>query len=322
MSAPPAQLSPAELDAIRAAAVWYARLSSGVEDEADRRAWHSWHAADPLHQQAWQRIESVREQFGRVPGGIAAPALQGAAHSRRQVLRGVALLVSTGSLGWLGWRSELGQDLAADFRTGVGERRDFRLADGSALSLDTGSAVNLRFDGQRRLLELRHGRIMLSTAADPQRRPFMVDTPHGRVLALGTRFSVRTDDAGSEVAVLEKAVEVAPLHALSRLRLDAGQRVGFDAAGFGQPGDNDASVGAWQQGSLIAIDRPLGELLEELSRYRHGWLRCAPAVARMKISGAFPLDESDLALASLESAFPLDVVRRTRYWVTVEPRRG
>lgn len=316
----PNSLSPAELDAIRSAAQWYARLASGAENEHDRAEWSRWHAADPLHRQAWQRIESVREQVARVPGRIAAPALQASAHSRRQVLRGVVLLAGVGSLGALGWRSDLRQTWLADYRTAVGERRAVSLADGSSLLLNTATALDVRFDGEHRLLSLRRGEILVSTAVDGQQRPFFVDTPHGRVQALGTRFTVRTDEHGSEVAVLEKAVAVTPRGSNQSVRLEAGQRLGFDARASGVPRGNDASVGAWEQGSLIAIDRPLGEVLGELSRYRAGWLRCDPAVAGMRVSGAFPLDDTDLALAALESGFPLQVVRRTRYWVSVMPR--
>ncbi|MNH23072.1 fec operon regulator FecR [compost metagenome] len=82
---------------------------------------------------------------------------------------------------------------------------------------------------------------------------------------------------------------------------------------------NDASVGAWQQGSIIALDRPLAELLADLSRYRSGVLRCDPRIAQLKVSGAFPIDDTDRALAALESGFALRVTRFSRFWVNVSP---
>lgn len=314
------ELSSAERDAIRAAAQWYARLASGVEDERTRQDWQRWHAADPLHQQAWQRMEAVRSQMARVPGQLAAGSLQGASHSRRQVLRGFVLLASAGGLATLGWRSELGQSLAADYRTGVGERQRFTLDDGSALMLDTASAVDVRFDGNQRRLILRSGALWVQTAADARQRPFLVETPHGLVRALGTRFTVASQDGSSTVAVLEKAVEVSTRNAPTAIRLEAGQQLRFSAAGLGTPATSDASVAGWTQGSLLAVDRPLGELIEELGRYRNGWLRCDPRIAGLKVSGAFPLDDTDLALAALESGFPVRIVRRTGYWVTLVPR--
>lgn len=312
-------LSPAELQAISAAARWYARLHSGIATEADRTAWDDWLRADPAHQQAWQHMAAVGEQMASVPGTLAAPALRGVERSRRQVLRSVVLLASAGSLGWLGWRSEPSQNLLADFRTGVGERREFRLADGSSLLLNTDTSVNLRFDGRQRTLELLRGEILVSTAADPARRPFKVLTRHGQVLALGTRFIVRSQDRAGEVAVLEKAVEVSSAGGGSTVRLEAGQSLDFNARSVGAIRRNDASVGAWQQGSIIALNRPLAELLADISRYRHGVLRCDPRIAQLKISGAFPINNTDLALAALQSGFSLRITRYSRYWVNVSP---
>ncbi|MGF0238454.1 FecR domain-containing protein [Rhodococcus sp. IEGM1300] len=310
-------LSAVELKAISLAAQWYARLHSGVATDADHAAWNAWLVADPAHRHAWQRMTAVGEQMASVPGALASPALRGAQRSRRQVLRSVVVLASAGSLGGLGWRSETRQNLFADVRTAVGERREVRLADGSTLLLNTDTSVNLRFDGKQRVLELLWGEILVTTAVDPLQRPFKVMTRHGEVLALGTRFIVRSQNHGGEVAVLEKAVQVTSSGSGSQVRLEAGQRVDFNAHSSGPLRRNDASVGAWQQGSIIAIDRPLAELLADLSRYRSGVLRCDPRIANLKISGAFPVDDTDLALAALESGFSLRISRYSRYWVNV-----
>jgi transmembrane sensor len=310
-------LSPAELKAIGAAARWYARLRSDIATDADLAAWNDWLACDPDHRQAWQRMLDVGEQMASVPGSLAAPALRGADRSRRQVLRSVLVLVSAGSLGGLGWHSETSRKLFADFRTAVGERREFRLADGSALLLNTDTSVNLRFDGRHRVLDLLRGEIRVTTAVDPLQRPFKVLTRHAEVLALGTRFIVRCDEQGAGVAVIEKAVEVRSAGAGSTVRVEAGQSLDFDGRSLGVVRRNDASVGAWQQGSIIAINRPLAELLDDLSRYRPGVLRCDPRIAQLKVSGAFPIDDTDLALAALESGFALQVTRYSRYWVDV-----
>jgi transmembrane sensor len=63
---------------------------------------------------------------------------------------------------------------------------------------------------------------------------------------------------------------------------------------------------------------PLGEWVAELGRYRRGVLRCDPAVAGLRVSGAFPLDDTDRALQLLADTFPVRHVWRTRYWVSVE----
>jgi transmembrane sensor len=185
------------------------------------------------------------------------------------------------------------------------------------LLLNTDTSVNLRFDGRQRVLELLSGEILVTTAVDPLQRPFKVLTRHGEVLALGTRFIVRSQELGGEVSVLEKAVQVSPALGGAMIRVEAGQSVAFNGRSAGALRRNDASVGAWQQGSIIAIDRPLSELLADISRYRSGVLRCDPRIAQLKVSGAFPIDNTDRALAALESGLSLRVTQYSRYWVNV-----
>ncbi|MCJ1882351.1 FecR domain-containing protein [Pseudomonas nitroreducens] len=313
-------LIPNERQAISEAARWYARLANESTAASDQQAWQRWLAADPINQRAWQRIESVNRQMARVPGRLAAATLASTGPSRRQVLRSVVVLASLGGLATLGWRSDTRQRFTAGYKTAVGERRTFTLADGSQMLLNTDSAVDVRFDANQRLIILRVGEVLVSTASDALDRPFFVQSPDASVRALGTRFTVRSWSGGTDVAVLEKAVEVTVPGQRNALRLEAGQHTRVASGVIGPVQANSASVGAWEQGSLIALDRPLGELLEELGRYRHGLLRCDPRISSLRISGAFPLDDTDLALRSLERSFPVTTVYRTGYWVTVIPR--
>ncbi|TLX78982.1 DUF4880 domain-containing protein [Pseudomonas nicosulfuronedens] len=313
-------LQPNEREAISEAARWYARLANAAPGDGDQRAWQRWLAADPINQLAWQRIELVNLQMARVPGRLAAATLASAGQSRRQVLRSLVVLASLGGLATLGWHSDARQRYTAGYKTAVGERRHFTLADGSQMQLGTDSAVDVLFDANQRLILLRAGEVLVSTASDGLGRPFRVRSADATVRALGTRFSVSSWGNGTEVAVLEKAVEISVPGQAAPLRLEAGQHTRISSGNIAPVQANSAAVGAWAQGSLIAIDRPLGELLEELGRYRHGWLRCDPRISGLRISGAFPLDDTDLALRALERSFPVAVVYRTGYWVTVVPR--
>lgn len=310
------QLSDGERQAISAAARWYARLLSGSATEQERSDWQHWLQADPLHRLAWTRMQGVSEQMAAIPGRLAGPVLRGAGQSRRQVLRGLALLAGAGSLGALGWRSETAQHLLADYRTGVGERREVPLADGSSLLLNTDTSVNVRFDGQQRVLELLAGEMLFNAAFDSLQRPLRIDTRFGRVQTQAARLWVRSTGAQDQVAVLEQAAQVSLGSGASRV-LHAGQSLDFGARDLGPVLASDGALGAWQQGSIIAIRRPLGELLAELSRYRHGVLRCSADIAGLQISGVFPVDNIDLALGALETGFALRISRVTPYWVTV-----
>lgn len=311
------------------AAVWYTRLCSGTATKDDKQAWQEWLSAHETNRQAWSRIETMQSRLGAIPSGLASPALKAAARAevdaRRHVLRSVVLLAGVGSLGWLGWQQPARQQWMADLRTGIGERRDVRLPDGSQLALNTRTSVDVAYDATQRLLLLLSGEVLIETAQDAEEktisRPFLVDTIHGRVRALGTRFLVRSDEHRTRITVLDKAVEIRPATGSQEVaRLDAGSYIDIDASGFAsEVSVATAGVDAWLQGSLIADNMPLMELLNELGRYRTGWIGCDPALASLKVSGSFPIDNTDRALQVLINGFPLRIEFRTRYWVRVLP---
>jgi transmembrane sensor len=186
--------------------------------------------------------------------------------------------------------------------------------------------MDVLFDAQQRLIALHGGEILIETAPDPQQvsRPFIVRTREGSITALGTRFVVRRDDGVSAVQVLEGAVRVAlPGASADAARIvPAGMGLRF---GGGHIDDAQALTGdpaAWQRGMLQVDGMPLNEFLRELQRYRTGWIDCAPEVAHLPISGAFPLAEPDRVLATVADTLQLGLRHRTRYWVSLVPRGG
>lgn len=300
------------------AAQWFFLLHAGDASERDQARWRRWHEADPAHALAWQRAQSVGQKFAIVPRALAGPVLQRPARGeRRRAAKALALLLMAAPAGWLAWRQTPAHDWLADARTARGERRSLVLADGSRLDLDTASAVDIHFDGEMRLLHLRAGAIHVQTAADPYGRPFIVRTAQGRMQALGTRFAVRQDDALTRVAVSQGAVRLHPLQG-APLVLEAGQQADFSAQQVLPPQPAAAHADSWVQGVLQVRDMRLQDFARELGRYRAGLLRCDPEVADLRISGAFQLADTDAVLHSLPRGLPVQLLWRTRYWVTLQ----
>ncbi len=302
---------------LKAAATWYVQLSAAPPSEQERQAWRAWLAENAAHTQAWARVEKLQRQLGALPQDVALPTLAGARAKRRAVVKVLGVLLAAGATGWGALALEPLPARLAQYRTAKGQRRHVALADGSQVDLDTHSAVDVDYSAHLRQVHLHHGQILIQTAADPAGRPFVVHTRHGSVRALGTRFCVRSEAGHTQVQVLEHAVELRPRHAPHQvLRLDAGQQGSFDLA---PPSALPAGSDAWARGMLMAVDWRLGELLSEIARYRPGVLQCSDAVAGLRLSGAFRLDDSDTLLENLATSLPVRVRFLTRYWVRVEP---
>ncbi|BAL96385.1 FecR domain-containing protein [Rubrivivax gelatinosus] len=303
----------------RAALEWQVSFWSGQAGEAEQRAFDAWLAADPRHREAWARVQRVGGRLHALQGDAAAAALRaaGAPAGRRRVLRGLLLLVGAGGTAAVVRRTPQWQLAAAAESTAPGERRELTLADGSRLTLNTATALDLRLDAAVRRVLLRAGEVHVATAPDPAHRPFYVDTREGSVQALGTRFTVRLLDAGVRVQVFDGAVEVRPRNGGAPRRLAAGEQGVFDAQAAHAPETLDDSASGWMRGLLIAERLRLADFAAELGRYRRGVLRCDPEVAELRVSGVFPTGDTDAVLRSLVRALPVRVTLATRYWVRI-----
>ncbi|MFP1678100.1 FecR domain-containing protein [Alloalcanivorax sp. C16-2] len=321
-------MSAPDYHSLEQAAEWFAVLGDEGVSPAQREAWRRWLEASPRHQRAWDYVEAVGRRFGRLRAdgdpalaGGALERLRGERLSRRQALKGLAVLATGGVLGWAGWRHsplpELARAWRADYHTPVGGRRALVLDDGTRVWLNTNSALNVDFDRQRRRLTLVAGEVLVDTGADP--RPLWLRTGAGELRPLGTRFQVRREGATTELAVYQGAVRVHTAGSGAERTVPAGHRTRFDGERIAPLDTADPARQAWTRGLLVAEERPLGGLVAELARYRHGHLAVDPAVAHLPVMGTYPLDDTDRALAMLEAALPVRVRRRLPWWVTLEP---
>lgn len=308
-------------DAIRDAARWYAVLSAPDVTPADQRGWRQWLADAPEHRLAWREVERVRDSLERVPGRLAAPALRRATLTRRQVLTRLGMVAMAAPMGALTWQLAPWERWRAQYVTGIGEQRTLVLADDSQLMLNTDTRVDTDYNPRHRLIRLHDGEILVQSAPDPRRppRPLLVDTPEGRIQALGTRFTVRRDDGQTRVTVLSDTVRVTSANHPDGRLVQRGEEIRFTASDLPPTHPAPASAASWVTGKLMVVDMPLRELLAELGRYRRGHLACSDAVAGLRVSGTFPLADTDRALSVITEAFPLRQRRLTDYWVTLLP---
>jgi transmembrane sensor len=305
------------------AAEWFAVLGSDHVSSMQTQQWQSWLEEHPDNRAAWSRVEYFTGKFQDLPAHEASAALNAPDLERRRTLKVLALF---GVVGLSGWKIKNGRYLegwTADYQTALGETKTIILADGSKVILDTHSYLNVTFTANLRQLQLISGEIYIETAPDNTglHRPFVVDSQEGRVRALGTRFSVSQQQGSSQVSVFADAVEITPVkQETKKLILRAGQSTYFTQEQIGGIRSmRNIEHPAWTQGILLADNLPLSEFLLQLNRYRYGYITCDPKIAGLRIVGAFPLNDTDRILASLEETFPVKISYPLPLWIKVLP---
>lgn len=301
------------------AAIWFARRRGdafGAQDEAGLRAWL---AADPANARAFAEIQQLWQDLGHLP----RPARVTAASARRPrwraravaaVLSGLLVLLPV----WLGGPAEAELSLAS----GAAERREMELIDGSRIHLNRNTRLEVRLLADRREVELLQGEAFFSVAADAG-RPFLIRAGEGSVRVLGTRFDVRRGDGRLDVTVESGRVALRPQPDAAVTELVAGNRAAYDYR-RGEllltqvTGDEVAS---WREGRLVFQQRPLAQLLDELSHYRSAPVVLAdPALAGRQVSGSIDLARPDDFLEALPALLPVRVEHRDDGGVRVSPR--
>ncbi|QUD90136.1 FecR family protein [Phenylobacterium montanum] len=319
---PPEEASPAAEEAVRReGAAWFARMR-GPDAARHRPDFEAWAKADPRHQAVYDRLVLRWDEAAVLVG--ARPSVQ----------------IGDRPAAWGGWRKlPLGFGLTAcalailvvlapvrpafldvlgapspwwtRIRTGVGEVRQVRLADGASVVVDTDSLVLTRLtDGAGRVRLLR-GRARLDAQPDPARR-FTVEAGDADVAAQGAVFDVAyTQSDGASATPLKGALDIrAP---------GAGDRVPAARVGVGQawsqgPGRRPriapAAAGAalWPTGVLSFSQTPLGEALAQANRYaRQHVVLADPALGQLEVSGVFRAREPKALADGLAAAFDLRV---------------
>ncbi|WP_170216313.1 FecR family protein [Allostella humosa] len=311
--------SPAE--AIEEDAIaWFVLLRDTDASRDDRARHAAWLAASPAHRAAWQDV-------GALWGGMdaLAPANQNRPPPPRRRHRAAALAACL-LLACVGAWAVAPPGLFADERSGVGQRRTVSLADGSSVELGTASALSVHFDGSERRVVLHRGQgyFMVAPEAD---RPFVVEAAGGRVTAVGTEFDVKIIDDDSRpsvaVAVAEGVVAVSAGRDGRSVRVGAGQGLRYGAALIGPPGAVDiAEATAWRSDRLVFHERPLGQVVRDLERYRWGRILILdPALAAIPVTGVFNARRTDAALDTIAATLPVRVVRVTDLLAIVSPPR-
>ena len=315
---------------VDAAIDWTVKLDFNTPTPETSKAFERWLLEKPSHAAAWQRIQSLKNDFTQVPNQLAMGTLQ-ATESRRQATRiqrrqAIKLLCLTGmtvSVGITLQKQVPWQRLGADYSTATGQQHTISLADGTTVMLNTDTAINVRFTGTMREIIVHRGEIAVSTGQDSQhttKRPFWVSTPHGKLQALGTRFTTRLGRNNTIVSVTEGAVALHPGQREATAIVRPGESWHFDDNSATRVMDHTIEPASWIDGVIACQHTRLGDLLAELSRYRNGRIAVDADVADLRISGIYHLRDTDQVLRFIAQTQPVTISYLTRFWVNVRAK--
>lgn len=226
----------------------------------------------------------------------------------------VALLVVAGTM--------LFSPASPQYRTEVAEVREFRLADGSEVTLGAKSEIaKVMFSSEARRVKMGTGEAFFAVTKNPK-RPFLVQAGDALIRVVGTKFNVKYDGTKVKVSVLEGVVEVIrPGGAIETVSSAAGQphvtlKAGQQAiVSEAKPGlAVQASVridpGSWREGRLSYEDAALSDVIADANRYRSGEIVISsPDLGRERINSSFKTSQIDQMLDSLPDSINARVIR-------------
>lgn len=335
------------------AATWLARRDAGDWSSDDAAALDAWLSQGTAHRVALLRLEAAWNESGRlkalgagVPQGelpqrgrwshapfgwpprasaeTTLPTLRAGLRTRRASLRpaprrasafAMVALVLVAIASYWGWRRfEHVEPIA--YRTTIGSLKEIALADGSAATLSSDSAIDVALSQRERHIDLRKGEAYFEVAKDAA-RPFAVQAGSRRIVAVGTRFSVRRDGDEVRVVVSEGTVRLESSPEDGRNQpvtlLPAGSSALANASGVlvraGSAADAERALD-WRRGHLVFLDTPLAVAVAEFNRYNTRPLVVGDAAAaQLRIGGSFRWSNAEVFANLLEQALPVRAVR-------------
>ena len=333
------------------AADWFVRNRSKSVSAQERAAFGLWLKSSPLHVEEYLKtaviardlhaaidpslpefrswLQDAQADDGNVtvliPGNRRpSPSPAGRLKRWRPVaaIAAALLMVMVGVI----WLQRDGErfGLPRRFVTVHAEQGSWLLPDGTSMSLNSDSAVTVRYSAHERVVEVERGQALFHVAHEPARR-FRVMAGEAGVIAMGTEFDVFRKSGSTQVTVVEGKVAVfsgeAPAMTasavlpLQTLSVTAGEQIQVtDHSPPVRAGAvNVQQAVAWVQRKVAFTERPLGEVAAEFNRY--GAVPIVVQSERLRelpISGIFNAYDTDSFLAFIGRLDGVEIDRNSQ----------
>jgi transmembrane sensor len=277
------------------AAAWATKLDAAPDQTPP--GLNEWFAQNPKHAGALLRAQATLALFDPTSEIEEVPAKIGKAWTWKPlaIVGGstAALAASLAAVLLIGSPSE-------HYETQIGEVRSVALSDGSSVSIDAKSRIDIAFDTKTRDVRMQYGKALFRVAHEAQ-RPFRVIVDNIVITDIGTTFQVTDDDpsAGVEVLVTQGIVRVdSPA---GRVDLTAGQRARFSPLAAHDPQPKPTAIAAadiervlaWRDGRLELDGETLDSAVADINRHSRLQLRVGSTeLGRESLYGSFRMDDA------------------------------
>jgi transmembrane sensor len=293
---------------------WLLRLTSGTATAQDARAFEHWCGQSRAHVEAFAETRRMWENLGpAAQAWMAGERTRAAQSSRDATLRmsrraflgaavtaAAAVVVMHPPLQL--WPSL--SDMAADYRTAIGEQREVDLGQGVVVQMNTQTTLNLRkMQGRVTGIELLAGEIQIKATAAVD-GPISVFAAGGRVdVGTAGKCNVRCDGTDVQVTGLDGATTLRYQGQVAVLKTAQRADYGNGRVGEVTPADIEITM-AWRRRVLIFDGQPLADVVREINRYRPGKIILAnDALAERKVQARFSLNQLADVAALIQDAY-------------------
>lgn len=315
------------------AAAWFARRRDGVCTPSEEAAFEEWRDRSEAHAAAYAETKHAWHQWKQLQSSdrmreMTAVVMAATAPRRRNVPAGrrwgpllaAACILAAVAVGGIGLLPRLLSTPPVTYSTALGEQRTEQLPDGTRVTLNTETALQVRYVHGQREVVLQYGEAMFDVVHDAA-HPFVVTAGDGSITDLGTRFAVRDDSGTAIVTLLQGRVEIASRDERGQLTPGEQARYGVRVAGISVREVDPAAATAWLHGRLDFNGMPLAKAIADANRYSAIKLRLGdPKLADMSVGGSFRAGDNAAIAVALSAVFPVRVVRNDAHEIVLMPR--
>lgn len=332
-------------DTIEAEALaWIAQLSGDDVSEKDLLAFREWAQKSPAHQKEivelsefWEGLNILTTMDGPI---YEADKVYKKLRDRQKWRKGLVatativcglLLLTLGQFVFTNSypRSDQPVETAIAFpvvlKSEIGEQQTHTLPDGSTITLNTDSYLEVNYARNQRNIRLVKGEAFFEVAKDNS-RPFLVFANNGVIRAVGTEFSVWVqNDYSLDIIVAEGTIELSSLTPKTpgeRASASDGRPAQIVSLGMVTAGQsarlNDQKTSielvsdelidlklSWKEGLLKFRGESLEEVIAQVSRYTQLQIGIDddPELRALRFGGVFKSGETDVLFRTLETQF-------------------